>query len=211
MPGVEHGEDRGMPTLKVYIGDQLLVSECSYNRPSRRWWKNGGLHRNEKDGPAFLEPSINLQSYYFNGQKHRLGGPAFYTATGKQLYYIQGVELSKEVFDIIVKNGGKLPKKPKVNTILLKEKACALTVAALADGSLNKQYVEPLDAAICAKIIKPSSWMKHGDVNLNPDLTLRYLISFTFPFDCTPMDDTLRCDIIVDQCGNIIDGNLSVE
>ena len=57
------------------------------------YWKDGKLHRD--DGPAVIFPqtnyySSNCRSWYQNGVRHRVGGPAVEYNDGRQLYYFRG-------------------------------------------------------------------------------------------------------------------------
>ena len=50
-------------------------------------------------GPAFVAKNGYI-SYYINGKWHRLDGPARIYANGKEGYWINNIELTKEEFDM---------------------------------------------------------------------------------------------------------------
>lgn len=70
-------------------GPAVIVSQTNY------WYKEGKLHR--LDGPAVQNPFS--AEWYKEGRKHRLDGPAVTNSSGKEEYWIEGKELSKEDFE----------------------------------------------------------------------------------------------------------------
>jgi hypothetical protein len=62
---------------------------------SLEWYKNGVYHR-VGDKPSLIEATGSLQ-WYKNGKWHRLTGPAIIRTINKREYYIDGVNITKEV------------------------------------------------------------------------------------------------------------------
>jgi hypothetical protein len=54
------------------------------NGGTKSWYQNGMRHR--IDGPA-IEYSDGSKSWYQNGEKHRLDGPAYESFSGIRLWY----------------------------------------------------------------------------------------------------------------------------
>jgi hypothetical protein len=59
------------------------------------WYKNGKLHR-DSGLPAYIGANGKLQ-WRKNGRKHRVSGPAIIHPNNKHEYWIDGVEITKEV------------------------------------------------------------------------------------------------------------------
>lgn len=206
---VVRSEMRGRPKMEVFApgkdGEYLLMDEHDpFGRgPSRRWYDpKGRLHRDEGDGPAHVEPKIGLWSYHKHGKMHRLVGPAFHTATGRDLYYLEGKELSKAVFDAYVASG-KAPKLPKVPTPHLKAEAARLGADAVkkCEGQTPASFLlENIQSAASA-----SNWKLHGPANLQPDGSAEYCLN------CAPLDDQLRCYVVVSPEPRIVSSYLAFE
>jgi hypothetical protein len=59
------------------------------------WFKNGKRHR-DYDKPAWIGIDATLE-WWKNGERHRVTGPAVINPNNKHRYWINGVEISKEV------------------------------------------------------------------------------------------------------------------
>ena len=59
------------------------------------WWKNGERHRDD-DKPARVYAS-GLLEWFKNGERHRTTGPAVILPKNSQEYWINNVEITKEV------------------------------------------------------------------------------------------------------------------
>ena len=55
--------------------------------------EDGNIHSD--DGPAILDDT--KIEYYKHGKKHRLEGPAVYTARGGEIWYINGKEVTYQL------------------------------------------------------------------------------------------------------------------
>lgn len=56
---------------------------------TKKWYKNGYLSRDEKEGPA-IETKDGYQYYYQKGKKHRTNGPAVIRPDGSYEWWIDG-------------------------------------------------------------------------------------------------------------------------
>lgn len=184
-----------------------LMEDSSFrdgSRPSRRWYdEKGRLHRNEKDGPAHIEPP-RQRSYFKHGKHHRIGGPAFYTATSEQLYYLEGKELTKTLWEVGVQAGGKAPRPPRIDLPALCAKAAELSAQARQAGSVGGHTIPQDELSQLDLASKAKNWKRHG----TPELTSNGSVSVCL--NCTPLDDTLRCYLVVNDAG-IVAANLEVE
>jgi hypothetical protein len=59
------------------------------------WWKNGKWHR-DGDKPAMIYADGTL-TWFKNGKQHRTTGPAIIHPNNKHRYWINGVDITKEV------------------------------------------------------------------------------------------------------------------
>jgi hypothetical protein len=59
------------------------------------WWKNGQRHR-DGDKPAFIDANGQL-IWWKNDKLHRVTGPAVIYPNNKHQYWINGVDITKEV------------------------------------------------------------------------------------------------------------------
>ncbi len=180
-------------------------------RPQRRWWDpkcQWRLHRKESDGPAFIDPAVGLMAYFKHGKKHRVSGPAFYTATKEQLYYYDGQELSPTLHAIAVKNKS-LPKASSVMKLVtdatLATEAARLSSEARQTGKVGRHIIPSNELSELDVASKDSSWRRRGKPELRNDG------SFVFSLNCEPLDDTLRCYINVDVTGKILSAQLEIE
>jgi ribosomal protein L25 (general stress protein Ctc) len=73
-------------------GDQPAVI---YKDGSLHWYKNGKCHR-DGDKPAVIVADSTLL-WYKNGLRHRTTGPAVIYSNKKKEYWINGVDITKEV------------------------------------------------------------------------------------------------------------------
>ena len=73
-------------------GDLPAVIHADY---SLAWFKNGELHR-DKDKPAYIGISGHLV-WLKNDKQHRTTGPAVIHPNNKKEYWINGVDVTKEV------------------------------------------------------------------------------------------------------------------
>ena len=71
----------------------------SINRINRSWKVNNKLHR-EGDYPA-SEFTDGYKSWYKEGKRHRLNGPAVIYSSGAEAYWIDGMRYLKEKFNEI--------------------------------------------------------------------------------------------------------------
>ncbi len=86
-------------------GPAIFKSEKSYE-----WYKNGVRHREDDDGPAYLDEKC--ECWYKNGFLSRLGGPAYsliYTSENKKLrkkrlFYVNGSKIPKWMFESFPRN-----------------------------------------------------------------------------------------------------------
>lgn len=62
----------------------------------KRWYYQGLIHREGK--PAIQIPGYENQ-YYEMGKKHRLNGPAVESIEFEE-YWINGIQINKEIFDL---------------------------------------------------------------------------------------------------------------
>jgi hypothetical protein len=62
---------------------------------SLEWQKNGLTHR-DRDKPAFIGPK-GLLAWWENGLLHRTTGPAVIYSNNKHEYWINGVDITKQV------------------------------------------------------------------------------------------------------------------
>jgi len=60
-----------------------------------KWWKNGDWHRDD-DKPAVIGAD-NTLGWLKYGLRHRVNGPAIIHSDNKHEYWINGVEITKEV------------------------------------------------------------------------------------------------------------------
>jgi hypothetical protein len=217
---IESGEENENPFLKLFYKtskgkEYLLVKEnaswsldYSYRICDRKWYNvRGNLHRDEKDGPALIRDGWRGISYHFykNGKMHRESGPAIWDAHGLCVYELDGKELSKELWQTCVANGGKLPDKPKkVELKKLKEIAAQLGEQARQSGMINGYKIEEEELPQLDYASKVSSWKSHGTMD-QPNCMIEYCLN------CEPLDDTLRCYVLVDSSGNICNSYLQIE
>jgi len=88
---------------KLYSVDNSFIEETSlfptdftgivhYFNGSKRWLKNGLLHR--IDGPAidFLD---GYKEWWIDGRPHRMDGPAFENTDGTKYWYFNGKEITE--------------------------------------------------------------------------------------------------------------------
>jgi hypothetical protein len=192
--------------------DYLLVKEECWidgfgkTRPRRLWFNHKGqIHRSEKEGPAIIDPVYNSKKYMKNGKKHCTTGPAFFTCANEQLYFLEGVPLSQEVWEDCVKNNNcKLPKKTKYNLQLLKDKAAQLASDVVSTGLFDGETIDPNDLKEFALATNPKSWVKYSE-----DIGQSTKLEVTL--NCNPLDDTLRFYAIIDNAGAIVSCYLQIE
>jgi hypothetical protein len=206
-------DSRVFPVLEVFVTpkngkEYCLVRDAKWgDGPSRRWFDSKGrLHRNEKDGPAHIEPTIGLKTYFKHGKRHRISGPAFYTAVGTQLYCLEHEEVPKWLWERCVKeNGGKLPKKVKFDWTDLKELAAKMSAKSRLSGEINGEEIDPSELDQLDLASKASNWRSHGPPSLYRDGTYEVCLN------CEPLDDTLRCCFFINLEGKVVRSYLSVE
>ncbi len=88
--------------------DEVVIRQKSNNGEGTTYYKKiDGYHEvHREDGPAYIFKENNgyeCESWYFNGELHRLNGPAFSSNRGFKHYYIHGKELTEQEFNQIIK------------------------------------------------------------------------------------------------------------
>ena len=71
----------------------ICISKADGNKS---WYLNGQRHR--VDGPA-IEDADGSKRWYLNGQYHRVDGPAIERADGSKYWYLNGHEITEEEFN----------------------------------------------------------------------------------------------------------------
>ena len=64
----------------------------------QEWWLNGQRHR--VGGPAFIQ--AEHEEWWLNGQRHRIGGPAF-DQYGHKQWWVEGAKLTEEDYNDLMK------------------------------------------------------------------------------------------------------------
>lgn len=190
-------------------GEYILVRDSAFrdgHRPSRRWFdERGNIHRDEKSGPAVVD--IFYQEYFKHGKRHRIGGPQLVNSTGTKVYCLEGQELTRALWEDCVKNNGGKPSKVCKGSIdALKSTAALLSAEARRLGRVNSQVIPKEELHELDEAAKPESWKRHGAPELRPDGNSLVCL------DCEPLDDTLRCYIVIAKDGEtILAARLEVE
>jgi hypothetical protein len=196
---------KGNIETQVFYNDKLLVTETCFNRPRRTWFDSKHRIHRDSDLPAVEEPTVGIKVYKKHGKRHRIAGPAFYTAAKEELYFIDDVELSKSEWENIVKNNnGKLYPKPKFNLSSLKQIAADLSKKARVAEKINNMQIDATELPQLDLASNPKNWKKHGDPERRGE-------GLEITLDCDPLDDTLRCVLFVDKTGSVTQSYLSVE
>ena len=83
---------------KLYTLDEVFLEERKITPHNftgmvgcwgaKLWLKNGKIHR--EDGPAYLTNYNKYTEWYFEGKRHRLGGPAIEPDKYSEQWYIEG-------------------------------------------------------------------------------------------------------------------------
>ena len=215
---IEHTTNRdNFITLEVhhtYKGKEYLLvrEDCWIDgfkkiRPERRWFNHKeDFHRDEKDGPAIIDPvHYGAKSYMKNGKRHCTIGPAWFTCANEQLYFLEGVQLSKKVWEDCVKNNNcKPPKKTKYNLKALKDKAAQLASDVVSTGLFDGKAVDANDLKEFGLAANPKSWVKY-DESTGQNSSIEVLLN------CNPLDDTLRFYATINNAGVITNCYLSIE
>ena len=82
-------------------GPAYIGAEDGDNR--KEWWVNGKLHRT--DGPAVVIQHEQLwRAWYTNGKLHRTDGPAVVHPNGDQEWWVDGVDITRQVETWIAEN-----------------------------------------------------------------------------------------------------------
>jgi len=208
-------------SISVFIknkeGQEYLLVKEDYESASqceRKWFNSKrNVHRNEKYGPALFcvnNGSIPMWEYFRNGKRHRLNGPAFHNACNIDDFFLNGKEITAKLHKKCVEeNKGRLPKPPKVGIDFLCGRAAGESVQARKLKSINGDLIEEDELDQIDLACNPKNWENHGC-----DGEIFELLpngNFEACLNCEPLDDTLRCYIIVDPTGLIVQANLSVE
>lgn len=185
-----------------------LLEDSSFSdgtRPCRRWYdEKRRLHRDENLGPALI--CQYTKTYFKHGDRHRIAGPAFYTAVNTEIYCLNNKELNRNLWEYCVKyNNGKLPKKPKIDIMSLRSKCAEASVEAKKIPRVGGITIEEHELVELDVASIPKNWKKHSELDLLPNG------NFKICMNCEPLDDTLRCYICLDKDGNILAARLSVE
>lgn len=200
---VEKNNKHNLET-KVFLNGKILVIESCFVRPRRVWFDSKSRIHRDGDLPAVEEPTIGLKMYKKHGKTHRIAGPAFYTAAKEELYYIEGVKLAKSEWENVVKNNnGKLYPKPKINLTSLKQIAANLSKQAKVAGTIGGMKIDSAELPQLDLASLPKNWSKHYEERRGEGLEVT--------LDCTPLDDTLRCNFYINKIGTVEQSFLSVE
>jgi hypothetical protein len=188
--------------------EYVLVKDSAFRdgRPSRRWRdEKGRIHRDEKSGPAIVDGFY--QEYFKHGKRHRVGGPQLVNGSnGFEVYCLEGQELSRALWESRVKNnGGRPPKACKGSIDALKSAAAELGAEAKRLGRVNGMAI-PDELHELDEAAKPENWKRHGQPELRSDGNSLVCL------DCDPLDDTLRCYIVIAKDGaTILEARLEIE
>ena len=92
----KHGNKKWTWNNKLHREDGPAIE---YADGAKEWYIDGKLHR--EDGPAIIT-SGGKEYWLLNGIKHRDDGPAiFHRSCGKNFWYINGKDITKEVHNLI--------------------------------------------------------------------------------------------------------------
>ena len=72
--------------------ERIIYTVKVYNNGDKCWYFNGNLHR--VDGPA-IECSNGDKHWYLNGKLHRVDGPAIEWSDGDKCWYLNGIEYNE--------------------------------------------------------------------------------------------------------------------
>ena len=80
-----------------YIKEHPSFTGCLIDKDNdKSYYLNGQRHK--IDGPA-IEWINGYKEYYINGQKHRIDGPAVEDTNGYKVWYLNGKEYTKKEFN----------------------------------------------------------------------------------------------------------------
>ena len=97
---------------------------------SKSWWLNGERHR--VDGPA-VELANGFKYWCLNGERHRVDGPAIEYADGSKSWWLNGERLTEEEFNEFRKQVEELKQHPEDAPLYLHDKRL---------GSIAKEILE---------------------------------------------------------------------
>ena len=88
-------------TFSYYIG--VLESHMTIGDAVEVWVDEEGFEHNENGLPSYIYYHLGewyTKEHRVHGYRHNINGPAWYTINGDSEYWLNGKQLSKEVWEI---------------------------------------------------------------------------------------------------------------